>query len=103
MAEELPDGARVVSSPRRFDAVIRLAARRTSYPVEVIKECRNADFILAARKVDAEPRAQLSCGVPFHLLDSSPRISLTGDGWNLYAAERLQSTRTPVSGPGKAQ
>lgn len=100
MASMSPGGARVATEPRRFEGFLRVAAHRAGYAVGFNDGCSGADFVLMSKPLAlSSPSSVVRCGVRFHYLGSSDTVRLTGDAWLLYAAERLQSVQSPVSGP----
>ena len=103
MAELSPGGASVTIEPRRFEAILRASAHRAGYAIRFGQACPGSDFVLRKRLADAGPPGSIiRCGIRYDLIGSSRTIPLTGDAWLLYAAERLQTARSPVSGRGKA-
>jgi hypothetical protein len=94
-----PSGARVAVNPR-YEAIMTVAARRAGYPLRLVKNCEQLEFVLAPRPVaPVVPATVTYCGRGMRLLDSSTASPLTGDAWALYRAETLPSRRPPVSGP----
>lgn len=100
VAQRSPRGARVAFEPKRLEGPLTVAAWRARFRLEVARDCSTADYVVAERPTAAPTAGWLNrCGVRMHALGVSATTPLTGDAWVLYAAERLQTARAPVSGP----
>jgi hypothetical protein len=89
----------VALQPVRFEAALSLAAARRGEVLNVARGCAPAKFVLAAAgRLDRPAEAIARCGIRYRRIASAGTTPLSGDGWTLYAATRLQTREAPVSG-----
>jgi hypothetical protein len=99
LAAALIGGRPVALQPARFEAALSLAAARRGKVLNVARGCAPAKFVLAAAgRLDRPPAAIAHCGFRYQRVASASTTPLSGDGWTLYAATRLQTREPPVSG-----
>jgi len=100
MALNAPRGARVAVDRQGFEGMLKLAARRAGYDLDIVSGCAPARFVVAGQsRFTRAPELLVHCGVPMRALGSGDGTPLSGDHWILYGAEGLQSAGPPVSGP----
>ena len=73
-----PQGARVAIDAPRLEAVVRLAALRGGYPLQLVPDCASANFVLAG------DTAVPACGGRMTRVASGRGTALSGDDWALY-------------------
>ena len=100
LAQRSPAGARVALDPWRLQGMMRIAATRAGYPLEIADGCAPAEFLVTAQRLTAAPAEVVRCGTPMRAIGSAVGTPLTGDRWTLYRVQRLQTAGPPVSGPG---
>lgn len=89
MQRELPDGARLALETPRLEAVTRVAAARSNYPMQLVDGCAPADFLVTSEPSRlAAPAPIRHCAITMVPIGSAWGTALTGDRWILYRADR---------------
>lgn len=104
MAALQPHGARVAIEYSRAEALLAVAARQHSYPLEIVRQrCPATRFLLVDRDPGKPgPAALTRCRRTFIARASGRTSGLSGGDWTLYEQARLPSAAAPVSEPPPA-
>jgi hypothetical protein len=94
MQQRSPAGGRLAIETLRLEAVTRVAAIRTGYPLELINGCAPAEFAVSSEPKRLADRGPLvRCGVTMRPIGSGSGTALTGDSWILYHADKPASSQ----------
>jgi hypothetical protein len=102
MAAAAPGGARLALDLPRFEGIVRVAAKRAGYPVEIVDGCAAAEFFLSATTAVVPPTRIVHCGLEMSALASSSGTALTGDRWTLYRFDACKPSGPLLPAPLEA-